>query len=74
MMKFFKIKPTNNQHGSDGHTSQDNLVPIALTVPRKVPYPRREDEVKKPRKLEENGVIEEVVDRSPEFCSVAMCL
>ena len=48
---------------------KENYIPKAITVPRKVPYARREDEIKEMRKLEQDGIIEQVGDRPTEFCS-----
>ena len=52
---------------------RENYVPKALTVPRKVPYARRDDEIKEIRKLEAEGIIEPVGDRPTEFCSPTIC-
>ena len=46
---------------------RENYVPKALTVPRKVPYARRDDEIKEIRKLEAEGIIEPVGDRPTSF-------
>ncbi len=37
---------------------KDNYVARAITVPRKVPYARREDYIKEIRRLESEGIIE----------------
>ena len=42
-------------------------------VPRKVPYARRDQEIKEIRKLEADGIIEPVGDRPTEFCSPTIC-
>jgi hypothetical protein len=52
---------------------KENYIPKALTVPRKVPYARREDEIKEIRKLEADGIIEPDGDRPTEFCSPTIC-
>ena len=52
---------------------KENYVAKALTVPRKVPYARREEEIKEIRKLEADGIIEPVGDRPTEFCSPTIC-
>ena len=52
---------------------KENYVPKTLTVPRKVPYARREEEIKEIRKLEADGVIEPIGDRPTEFCSPTIC-
>ena len=52
---------------------KENYISKDLTVPRKVPYARREDETKEIRKLEEDGIIEQVGDRPTEFCSPTIC-
>ena len=52
---------------------RENYVPKALKVPRKVPYARRDDEIKEIRKLEAEGIIEPVGDRPTEFCSPTIC-
>ena len=51
----------------------ENYVPKALTVPRKVPYARRDEEIKEIRKLEADGIIEPIGDRPTEFCSPTIC-
>ena len=52
---------------------RENYVPKALTIPRKVPYARREKEIKEIRKMEAEGIIEPVGDRPTEFCSPTIC-
>lgn len=52
---------------------KDDYVSKAITVARKVPYARREDEIKEIRKLESDGIIEAVGDRPTEFCSPTIC-
>ena len=52
---------------------KENYVPKAMTVPRKVPYARRDDEIKEIRKLEADGIIEPIGDRPTEFCSPTIC-
>ena len=52
---------------------KENYVPKAITVPRKVPYARRDQEIKEIRKLEEDGIIEPIGDRPTEFCSPTIC-
>ena len=54
-------------------TLKPNYVPKAITVPIKVPYARRDEEIKEIRKLEEEGIIEPVGDRPTEFCSPTIC-
>ena len=52
---------------------KENYVPKAITVPRKVPYARRDDEIKEIQKLQSDGIIEPVGDRPTEFCSPTIC-
>ena len=52
---------------------KDNYVPKAITVPRKVPYARREEEILEIRTLEAGGIIEKIGDRPTEFCSPTIC-
>ena len=52
---------------------KENYVPKAITVPRKVPYARRDQEIKEIRKLEADGIIEAIGDRPTEFCSPTIC-
>ena len=52
---------------------KDNYVAKAITVPRKVPYARRDQEIKEIRKLEADGIIEPIGDRPTEFCSPTIC-
>ena len=52
---------------------KENYVAKAITVPRKVPYARRDDEIKEIRRLESEGIIESVGDRPTEFCSPTIC-
>ena len=54
-------------------TLKENYVPKAMMVPRKVPYARRDQEIKEIRKLEADGIIEPVGDRPTEFCSPTIC-
>ena len=54
-------------------TLKPNYVPKAITVPRNVPYARRDQEIKEIRKLEQEGIIEPVGDRPTEFCSPTIC-
>lgn len=51
-----------------------NYIPKVLTVPRKVPNARRDNETKETRKLEVDAIIDPVDDRPTEFlvyCSLA---
>ena len=52
---------------------KENYVPKALTITRKVPYARRDEEIKEIRKVEAEGIIEPVGDRPTEFCSPTIC-
>ena len=52
---------------------KDNYAPKAITVARKVPYARRDEEIKEIRKLEAEGIIEAIGDRPTEFCSPTIC-
>ena len=54
-------------------TLKDNCVPKSITVPRKVSYARREDEIKEIRKLKSDGIIEPIGDRPTEFLSPMIC-
>ena len=46
---------------------KENYVPKAMTIPRKVPYARREEEIKEITKMEAEGIIEPIGDRPTEF-------
>ena len=52
---------------------KQNYVPKAITVPRKFPYARRDEEIKEIRRMESEGIIEPVRDRPTEFCSPTIC-
>ena len=52
---------------------KENYEAKALTIPRKVPYARREEEIKEIRKMEADGIIEAIGDRPTEFCSPTIC-
>ena len=52
---------------------KENYIPKSLTVPRKVSYARREEEVKEIRKLETDVIIERIGDRPTEFCIPTIC-
>ena len=54
-------------------TLTENYVPKAIPVPRKVPYTRRDQEIKEIRKLEEDRIIEPIGDCQTEFCSPTTC-
>ena len=48
---------------------KENYVQKSITVPRKVPYSRSENEIKEIRKLESDEIIEPIGDRPTEFFS-----
>ena len=52
---------------------KENYVPNAVSVARRVAFPRREEELKEIRKLESEGIIEPIGDRPTEFCSPTIC-
>ena len=52
---------------------KEDYVPKSITVPRKVPYARRDEEIKEIRKMEADSIIEQVGDRHTEFCSPTIC-
>lgn len=52
---------------------KDNYVAKAITVPRKVPCARRDQEIEQIRKLEEDGIIGPIGDRPTEFCGPTIC-
>ena len=52
---------------------RENYVAKAITVPQKVPYARRDEEMREIRKLESDGIIEPIGDRPTEFCSPTIC-